>query len=83
MTPTQCREARDLLGWTRTKLASMSDLGEHAISGFERTGVMVPQFRGLTAIQRIAGVRAALEAAGVEFTNADAPGVRLRPLSFG
>ncbi len=31
----------------------------------------------------IAAIRSALEAAGVEFTNGDQPGVRLRRIGFG
>jgi transcriptional regulator with XRE-family HTH domain len=46
-------------------------LSESTVRDFEK-GRRIPSVNNLTAIQK------ALEAAGVEFTNGDQPGVRLR-----
>jgi len=50
------------------------------VKTFEDTGRIVPLHGYGRAAQfdAIAAVRTTLEAAGVEFTNGDAPGVRLR-----
>jgi transcriptional regulator with XRE-family HTH domain len=71
MTPEQCRAARGLKDWSQTKLAAEARVGESTVRNFE-AGRSVPVANNLTAIQK------ALEAAGVEFTNGDQPGVRLR-----
>jgi transcriptional regulator with XRE-family HTH domain len=71
ISPEQSRAARGLLDWSQTKLASLSNLGESTIRDFEK-GRRAPRPHNLAAI------RAALEAAGVEFTNGDRPGVRMR-----
>jgi len=55
----------------------------------EKSGVpkrTLARFEGEGSVPRastIAAVRTALEAAGVEFTNGDAPGVRLRKRDAG
>jgi transcriptional regulator with XRE-family HTH domain len=54
-------------------LASAAGVSPTTISRVERGDALYP--RTLSAI------RAALEAAGVEFTNGDAPGVRLKACS--
>ena len=78
MTPDQCRWARSALSWSRAKLAGEAGVGIHVIEGFEVGGVVMrPKCRQIEA-DRLLAIRAALEAAGVEFTNGDAPGVRLR-----
>jgi transcriptional regulator with XRE-family HTH domain len=69
--PAQCRAARNLLNWTQEHLASHSKLTEKTIADFER-GATKPHPRTLTRIAQ------AFEAAGIEFLNGDAPGVRLR-----
>lgn len=56
-------------------LAEKADVSPTTITRFERGEPL--QRRTVQAI------RAALEAAGVEFTNGDAPGVRLRPPPAG
>ena len=66
------RAARGLIGWTQDQLAIHSGVPKRTIVRFE-LGEGATQHRTVTAI------RGALEAAGVEFTNGDAPGVRLRP----
>ena len=70
--PAQLRAARALVGWSRDKLAEVADTTTRTLARIE-AGETVPRPATLTSI------RAALEAAGVEFTNGDAPGVRLRP----
>jgi transcriptional regulator with XRE-family HTH domain len=69
--PEQSRAARGLLDWSQTDLGARANLSESTIRDFEK-GRRVPTVNNLTAI------RSALEAAGVEFTNGDQPGVRLR-----
>ncbi len=70
MTPEQCKMARAGLGLGVRELADMAKVSTNTITRFER-GESLKE-RTLDAI------RAALETAGVEFTNGDAPGVRLR-----
>jgi transcriptional regulator with XRE-family HTH domain len=70
MTPSQCRAARGLLNWTQEEMASAARLSVVTVRNFENEKSM-PQRATLDVIQR------ALEAAGVEFTNGEQPGVRL------
>jgi transcriptional regulator with XRE-family HTH domain len=69
MTPSQCRAARGLLNWTQDEMASAARLSVVTVRNFENEKSM-PQRATLDVIQR------ALEAAGVEFTNGEQPGVR-------
>lgn len=71
MTPAQCRAARGLLKWSQEGLANAAEVGIVSVRQFENENTE-PRRATLAAIRR------ALEAAGVEFTNGDAPGVRLR-----
>ena len=73
MTPDQVRAARKLLGWSRYRLAAQSDIPPGAVADFEQ-GLD----RQSVTPERLTAIRAALEAAGVEFTDGDAPGVKLR-----
>jgi transcriptional regulator with XRE-family HTH domain len=68
----QVRAARGLLGWSQDQLADTSGVPKRTLARLE-LGEGSPQRRTLTAI------RAALEAAGVEFIdqNGGGPGVRL------
>ena len=72
-------KGRELLGWSRAKLAVEADVGAHVIAMFEKTGRVMPPGSLAPKFGRIAAIRTALEAAGVEFTNGDAPGARLKP----
>lgn len=73
MTPAQLKAARSLLGWSRDRLAGQSDVPAHAVGEFERGLV------GASATaERLAAIRAALELAGIEFTDGDNPGVSRR-----
>lgn len=69
----QVKAARELLGWKQTDLAGASGL---SIVTIRRTEAREGDLTGRD--ETIAAIRAALEAAGVEFTNGDAPGVKLR-----
>ena len=66
----QLRAARGLLGWSQGDLAEAAKVGRATITDFE-AGKREPYARTLDDL------RAALEWAGVEFTNSDKPGVRL------
>ena len=71
ITPAQCLEGRDLLGWTRGRLGAQCGLSVTSLLRFEM-GVWFPKSEGLAAIQQ------ALGEAGVEFTDGGEPGVKLR-----
>jgi transcriptional regulator with XRE-family HTH domain len=71
LTAAQCRAARGLIGWSQQQLATASKVAKPTIANFE-AGKSTPYER--TAKDLVA----ALEAAGVEFTNGGQPGVRLR-----
>jgi transcriptional regulator with XRE-family HTH domain len=71
MTPAQCRAARGLLKWGQDDLASAASVSAVTIRNFENEKSS-PQRASLAMMVR------ALEAAGVEFTNGDQPGVRMR-----
>ncbi len=68
----QLRAARAMLNWTQSELA-------------ERSGVSLPSIKRLEVgegplqirLDTLRKLSVALEAAGVEFTNGEAPGVRL------
>jgi len=70
MTPQQCRMARAGLGLGVRELAALANVSTNTIARLERGEALYPR--------TIEAIRTALEAAGVEFTNGDAPGVRLR-----
>jgi hypothetical protein len=76
LTPEQCRAARRLLGWSGVRLAALADVSPSTVHALE-AGVPPRPGRCLDAI------RAALEAAAVEFVAGDggAPEVRLRESS--
>jgi transcriptional regulator with XRE-family HTH domain len=67
-----CRAARGLLHWTQTDLKIASGVATKTIADYER-GARTPYDRTLRDL------REAFEAAGIEFTNGDAPGLRLKP----
>jgi transcriptional regulator with XRE-family HTH domain len=74
--PAQCRAARALLDWTQKDLADASKVGTKTIADYER-GASTPFER------TVRDLREAFEAAGIEFTNGAAPGLRLRPKRRG
>ena len=61
-------------------LAIRSATSEHILTTYEKTGRVARQYGQADEGDPIAAIRAALEAAGVEFTNGRTPGVRLRKL---
>ncbi|WP_282571896.1 helix-turn-helix domain-containing protein [Roseomonas acroporae] len=71
MSPAQSRAARGLLNWSQEQLAAKASVSVTTLRNFER-GATVPVTNNLAAI------RSALEVGGVEFTNGDQPGVRMR-----
>jgi transcriptional regulator with XRE-family HTH domain len=71
LSPATCRAARGLVNWTQDQLAVAAKVGQSTVRNFE-AGRSIPVTNNLSAI------RGALEAAGVEFTNGDQPGVRLK-----
>jgi ribosome-binding protein aMBF1 (putative translation factor) len=71
ITPAQCKAARELLGWSQPRLAARADnISETTTRNFEDGHQPTDQ--------KIAAIQRALEAAGVEFTNGDEPGVKLK-----
>jgi len=72
MTPAQSKAARALLDMTQTKLADLAGVGLSTVVDFEKE-------RRVVAQPSIDAIRAALEAAGVEFIaeNGGGAGVRL------
>ena len=56
----------------------MSGTNANFVQGYENLGRATNAQSGPPGADRLQAVRAALEAAGVEFANDDAPGVRLR-----
>ena len=77
MTPDQVRTARVLLGWSKLRLGLRSDTYPYVMTTFEQTGRVVLVRQRLDLIDALVAVRAALEEAGVQFTDGDVPGVRL------
>ncbi len=73
ISPSQCKAARALLGWSRKQLAQSALIAERTLVDFER-GARNPLDRTLLDIRR------ALEDAGIIFIDEDqlGPGVRLR-----
>ena len=72
MTPEQCRAARGLLDWTQADLAREAAVGIVTIRQLE-AGVGSPRRATLQV------VRQALEAAGVQFIDANGGGPGVRP----
>ena len=77
MTPDQ-KAARTLLGWSQLQLSLRSETSLSVATTFERTGRVTIMQRRPDLTDPLAAIRTTLEKAGVEFTDGDAPGVRLR-----
>jgi DNA-binding XRE family transcriptional regulator len=69
ITPDQCKAARDLLGWSRAKLARVAGVGQTTVYSFESA---FPKSGWILAV-----LRSTLEAAGLEFDD-NGHGVRMR-----
>ena len=65
----RCRQARELLGWTRARHARAAGVGSDVLARFERGETS-------TRAEAVAAILSALTAAGIEFTG---DGVQLRP----
>jgi transcriptional regulator with XRE-family HTH domain len=72
LTPAQCRAARGLLDWNQQQLAEAAGVGVATIRLFEAG-------KGEQRRSTLSVIRHAFEAARLEFTNGDQPGVRLAP----
>ena len=70
MLSVQSRMARAAVGWGVRELASAAKVSPDTVARLERSETLAPRTLG--------AIRSALEAAGVEFTNDDAPGVKLK-----
>jgi transcriptional regulator with XRE-family HTH domain len=75
MNAAQCRMARSGLQLGVRELAAAAQVSPTTIVRFEAGDELKPR--------TIAAIRAALEAAGIEFTNGNEPGVRLKRLKPG
>lgn len=71
ITPAQFRAARALLDWSRSKLGEKAGYSLPTVQRLEKGGANVSD-------EVREKLKAALEKAGVEFTNGDSPGVRLK-----
>lgn len=71
MNAPQCRAARALLNWTQPRLAEVAEIGLSTVVDFEKE-------RRVVSAEAIRKIEAALQSAGIEFTNGGSPGgVRL------
>jgi transcriptional regulator with XRE-family HTH domain len=73
LTSDQIRAARALVRWSARELAVEAKLSLPTVQRLE-AAQGVPS----TSVKTLMSIKAALEGAGVEFTNGDVPGVRLR-----
>jgi transcriptional regulator with XRE-family HTH domain len=71
MLPVQCKMARAAVGWGVRELAQEAGVAADTIVRFEHGEPLRDQ--------TVVALQQALEAAGIEFTNGSAPGVRLKP----
>ena len=76
MTGADVRDARRLLGWSQHRLAVRAKVSQATVSDYERNGYYPLGMHD--GRDRVAAIRAVLEQAGVEFTDGEEPGVKLR-----
>lgn len=76
ITPEQLRDARELLGWSSEHLAARSGTTAYGVTKYERSGRVACRQGQPPNFDALASILAALEAAGIEFTNGDQLGVR-------
>lgn len=74
MTSGQMRAARAMLDWSQTKLAEQSGVSVETIKRLERMDGAIEA----TKVSTLDAIEKALSGAGIEFTNGDEPGVKLR-----
>ena len=73
LTSDQIRAGRALVRWSARELGEKAGLSLPTVQRLE-AAQGIPS----TSVKTLMSVKAALEEAGVEFTNGDAPGVRLK-----
>ncbi len=78
MTPDQLRTARALLGWSRRQLSARSGISLNVVKVLEQDGRAMASFFRTEQVDAEAAIHATFEAAGVEFTNGNELGVKLR-----
>jgi transcriptional regulator with XRE-family HTH domain len=78
MQRSQLRAARALLSWSQERLAEASGVSLPTIKRLEPGDGSLP-----TKVETMEKLHRALEAAGVEFTNGDEPGVKLKKAKPG
>jgi len=78
LTPQEVRAARLLLGWPQERLAARSGTTTVFVLTYENEGRIMKMYSRERSLNGLAAIRAALEAAGVEFTNDHPPSVQLR-----
>ena len=74
MISAQLRAARALLNWNQTELADLAGVSVETIKRLERIGGTLDA----TKVSTLDAITKALNKAGVEFTDGDAPGVQLK-----
>jgi len=74
MISAQLRAARAMLNWSQSELALRADMSVETIKRLES----MPDTLAATKVSTLNAITSAFSDAGVEFTNGDAPGVRLR-----
>lgn len=72
VTCAQIRAARSLLGLSQPEVAAAAGVSSMTVKRAEGSG------KPAASAEAMRSVQAALEAAGVEFTNGEQPGVRMR-----
>jgi transcriptional regulator with XRE-family HTH domain len=75
MTSAQLRAARALLDWSQATLATKTGLSIETIKRLERLKGPLEA----TKVSTLEAITKAFDKAGVEFTNGDALGVRMKP----
>jgi transcriptional regulator with XRE-family HTH domain len=75
MTSAQLRAARALLNWNQSVTAQKAGLSVETIKRLER----MKGHLGALKVETLEAIIKAFDKAGVEFTNGDAPGVRMKP----
>ena len=78
LTPDQAKAARNLLGWSRERLAAMSGATRTTVSNYERHGRLTRAADGRLGVDQLAALRMVLEAAGIVFTEEGEAGSGVR-----
>ncbi|HAY05053.1 MAG: XRE family transcriptional regulator [Hyphomonas sp.] len=74
MIPAQLRAARAMLNWSQSELARRAELSVETIKRLERMEGSLDA----TKVSTLSAITKAFAKEGIEFTNGDAHGVRLR-----